>query len=185
MGGAETKRWRPSWRPGKTAVDLAQQGVDARAALALPGLVFGAGTLGGEPSGLGLPLMPCLGFPAAPLALGRDTRREVGDELARGSTPQERAQVGHRVAHTLGTQPAGEFVEQGLRVGGRCAGLVQQPGSGRTLGGEQAIGEDEWTTTTAAPAGAIPAVPTAATATTTRPLLRCQRSAGAGVLLWL
>ncbi len=144
--------WRASGlrRPGEATAHVAQQRADALPPLALAGLVLGRSAFGSESLLLDLLRPARLDVTPQTVTLGRNSRRKLWDELAGSGTLDEPAQVGHGAAHTLGLQPAGEFVEKGLAQG-RCS-AEQQPGS-VALGWQQTLRKDQGTTTTRRIAG--------------------------------
>ena len=149
VGGSHTSGF---WRLGDAMAHVAQQRADTLAPLALQSLVLGRGALGSESSLLDLLGPTRLGLTALAVTLGRDSRRKLRDELAGLSTMDEPAQVSHRAAHTLGLQPSGEFVEQGLGSGSVAARASckdgQQLRHGLLLGRQQAFRKDQAFTTT-------------------------------------
>jgi hypothetical protein len=139
----------PRW-PGEATARVAKQRTDALPPLALASLVLGCGTLGSESLLLDLLRLARLRLTPQAVALSRNSRRELRDEMAGSGTLDEAAQIGDGAAHTLGLQPAGEFVEKGLGQGRHSA--EQQPGS-VALGWQQTLRKDQGITTTPRIAG--------------------------------
>ena len=124
--------------------------------------MLGCGALGGKSALLGL--LPAARFRLKPqaVALGSNALRQLRDELAGSGTLDEAAQIGHGAAHTLGLQPAGELVEQGLGNSGVAASAAgkagQQLRDGVLLGLQQPFRKDQVFTTTNTGIGTNPAI---------------------------
>jgi hypothetical protein len=150
-------------RLGDAIAHVAQQRADTLAPLTLASLVLGRSALGSESSLLDLLRPKRLGLTPPAVTFSRDSRRKLRDELAGRSTLDEPAQVGHRAAHTLGLQPAGEFVEQGLCSDGVAASAggkdSQQLRNGLLLGQQQAFRKDQAFTTTTTTANSTAITP--------------------------
>lgn len=137
-------------------------GAEALSPFAHAGLVLGCGALGGKSALLGL--LPAARFRLKPqaVALGRNALRQLRDELTGSGMLDEAAQVGHRAAHTLGLQPPGELVEQGLgsrSVAASAAGKAgQQLRDGVLLGLQQPFRKDQVFTTTTTTTCTSPAI---------------------------
>jgi hypothetical protein len=145
-------------------VQVAQLRADALPPFARTGLVLGCGALGGKSALLGLLRAARFRLKPQAVALGRNALRELRDKLAGSGTLDEAAQVGHGAAHTLGLQPAGELVEQGLGSSGVAASAAgkagQQLRDGVLFGLQQPVRKDQvfTTTTTNTGIGTNPAI---------------------------